>query len=49
MDNLNELMCCKDCKHYVTQDCMPDIKSKTNMFYMCVDDFCSHGENKNEK
>jgi hypothetical protein len=44
-----EVVRCKDCKHYVAQYCTRDIKSRTNMFYMCADDFCSYGERKDEE
>lgn len=40
---------CKDCKYYVYQYCTRDIKCRTNMFYMCADDFCSYGERKDEE
>lgn len=39
---------CKDCRYYVAQYCTRDIKGRTNMFYMCADDFCSYGERKEE-
>ncbi len=39
---------CKDCKYYVAQYCTRDIKGRTNMFYMCADNFCSYGERKDE-
>ena len=37
---------CKDCKYYVDQYCTRDIKCRTNMFYMCADDFCSYGKRR---
>lgn len=40
---------CKDCKYYVAQYCTRDIKGRTNMFYMCADDFCSYGERKDNE
>lgn len=43
-----EIVRCKDCRHYVAEYCTRDIKSRTNMFYMCADDFCSYGERKDE-
>lgn len=33
----------------VDQYCTRDIKCRTNMFYMCADDFCSYGERKDEE
>lgn len=39
-----EVVRCKDCKHYVAEYCTRDIKSRTNMFYMAENDFCSYGE-----
>ena len=44
-----EVVRCKDCRHYVAEYCTRDIKSRTNMFYMCADDFCSYGERKDEE
>lgn len=45
-----EVVRCKDCKHYVAEYCTRDIKSRTNMFYMVENDFCSYGERRaNEK
>ena len=41
-----EVVRCKDCRHYVAEYCTRDIKSRTNMFYMRADDFCSYGERK---
>lgn len=44
-----EIVRCKDCRHYVAEYCTRDIKSRTNMFYMRADDFCSYGERKDEE
>lgn len=44
-----EVVRCKDCRHYVAEYCTRDIKSRTNMFYMRADDFCSYGERKDEE
>ena len=44
-----EVVRCKDCRHYVAESCTRDIKSRTNMFYMRADDFCSYGERKDEE
>lgn len=44
-----EVVRCKDCRHYVAEYCTRDIKSRTNMFYMRADDFCSYGERKDEQ
>lgn len=44
-----EIVRCKDCRHYVAEYCTRDIKSRTNMFYMRADDFCSYGERKDEQ
>lgn len=41
-----EVVRCKDCRYYVAEYCTRDIKSRTNMFYMRADDFCSYGERK---
>lgn len=45
----DEIVRCKDCRHYVAEYCTRDIKSRTNMFYMRADDFCSYGERKDEQ
>lgn len=45
----DEIVHCKDCRHYVAEYCTRDIKSRTNMFYMRADDFCSYGERKDEQ
>ena len=45
----SEIVRCKDCKYYVAQYCTRDIKGRTNMFYMCADDFCSYGERKDNE
>ena len=37
---------CRDCKHYVANYCTRDIKGRTNMFYMSDNDFCSYGKTK---
>ena len=37
---------CKDCKHYVANYCTRDIRGRTNMFYMSDNDFCSYGKTK---
>lgn len=44
-----EVVRCKDCQYYVAEYCTRDIKSRTNMFYMRADDFCSYGERKDEE
>lgn len=44
-----EVVRCKDCRHYVAEYCTRDIKSRTNMFYMRADDFCSYGGRKDEQ
>ena len=44
-----EVVRCKDCRHYVAEYCTRDIKSRTNMFYMRADDFCSYGERKDKE
>lgn len=44
-----EVVRCKDCRYYVAEYCTRDIKSRTNMFYMRADDFCSYGERKDEQ
>lgn len=44
-----DIVRCKDCKYYVAQYCTRDIKGRTNMFYMCADDFCSYGERKDKE
>ena len=46
--DVEEVVRCKDCNYYVAQYCTRDIKGRTNMFYMCADDFCSYGERKDE-
>ena len=43
-----EVVRCKDCEHYCANYCTRDIKGRTNMFYMNVDDFCSYGERKTD-
>lgn len=47
--DMQEVVRCKNCRYYVAQYCTRDIKSRTNMFYMCADDFCSYGERKDEE
>lgn len=37
---------CRDCKHYVANYCTRDIRGRTNMFYMSDNDFCSYGKTK---
>ena len=47
--DVTEVVRCKNCKYYVAEYCTRDIKGRTNMFYMCADDFCSYGERKDEE
>lgn len=47
--DVGKVVRCKDCKYYVAQYCTRDIKGRTNMFYMCADDFCSYGERKDKE
>lgn len=44
--DVEKVVRCKDCEHYVANYCTRDIKGRTNMFYMNENDFCSYGEKK---
>lgn len=46
--DVEEVVRCKDCKHFTAGYCCRDIKGRSQMHYMGEEAFCSYGERRTD-